>query len=69
VADSDPLLFYRKIALFGKEHLKHNGQIFMECHQEFAVAAKKMFEGYGYSAELKKDIFDNDRMLKAAMKE
>jgi release factor glutamine methyltransferase len=68
VPDSDPLLFYRKIALFGKEHLKNKASIFVECHQEFAVAAKKMFEDYGYFAVLKKDIFENERMLKATIK-
>jgi release factor glutamine methyltransferase len=67
VPDTDPLLFYRKIAFFGKSHLQKDGEIFVECHQEFAVATKKMFEEYGYSAELKKDIFDNERMLLASL--
>ena len=63
VPDDDPLLFYRKIALFAKKHLAQNGKIFVEVHQDFAMETQKMFEENGYAAILKKDINGNDRML------
>ena len=67
VPENDPLLFYKKIAAFGKTHLKEGGEIFAECHQEYAAAAKKMFEENGYSCEVKRDIFENERMIRAAL--
>lgn len=65
VPDNDPLLFYRKIAVFGKTHLAGEGNIFLECHQNFAQATVDLFLSHGYAADLKKDIFNNDRMVRA----
>jgi release factor glutamine methyltransferase len=65
VPDKDPLLFYRKIAEFGKTHLTEQGKIYLECHQDFAEATLALFLANGYSTILKKDIFDNNRMIKA----
>lgn len=67
VPNDDPLLFYKKIARFGKKHLQHHAEVFAECHQHYADATKQMFEQLGYNTELKKDIFENDRMLRAAL--
>ncbi len=67
VPDKDPLLFYRKIAAFGKKHLEKEGAIFVECHQDFANATQEMFVAMGYETQLKKDLFDNERMLKAVL--
>lgn len=63
VPDDDPLLFYKKIAVFGKTHLSANGKILVEIHQHFGIATKKIFEENGYKVELKKDIYKNDRIL------
>lgn len=65
VPDNDALLFYKKIAAFGKLHLKSGGSVYVECHQEYASATMQLFEKEGYPAQVKKDIFDNERMLKA----
>jgi release factor glutamine methyltransferase len=65
VPDNDPLLFYRKIALFGEKHLAENGNIFLECHQHYTQDTLQLFISQGYLAELKKDIFDNERMVRA----
>jgi release factor glutamine methyltransferase len=67
VPDDDPLLFYKKIAVFGKKHLHHHAEIFVECHQQYAIATKLLFEQNGYNTILRKDIFDNNRMLRAGM--
>lgn len=63
VPDNDALLFYKKIAHFGKNHLAPGGKIFVETHQDYALTTKKMFEEKGYTALPKKDINGNDRML------
>lgn len=66
VADNDPLIFYRKISLFAKSHLKENGIIFLEIHQDYPVQTKALFDEQGFVTELKKDINGNDRMIKAS---
>ncbi len=65
VANNDPLLFYRNIALFGKEHLLVNGVVYVECHQDYAKAVALLFEEFGYITKLKKDINGNERIVKA----
>lgn len=65
VPDNDPLLFYKKIALFGKTHLLSDGIIYLETHKDFAAAVQQLFTQQGYAAELKKDMHGNDRMVKA----
>ena len=65
VPDDDALLFYRKIAAFGKTHLAKDGMIFVECHQDFAKATQELFTTAGYQTTLKKDMFDNERMIQA----
>lgn len=68
VPDNDALLFYRKIAMFGKTHLKPEGAIYCELHRDYAKATQVMFEQMGYaSVVLKKDMHGNDRMLKAML--
>lgn len=67
VPSEDPLLFYRKIADFGKRNLFPGGAVYAELHQDYALAAKALFEDKGYrEVILKKDIFGNSRMLKAS---
>ena len=65
VPDDDPLLFYRKIAAFGKEHLTEGGAIYCELHADHAHATVEMFGEMGYEdVALKKDIFGIDRMVR-----
>jgi len=63
VPNNNALLFYKKIALFGKSRLNQHGKIFVEVHQDYALATLEMFEENGYRAMLKKDINGNDRMI------
>jgi release factor glutamine methyltransferase len=66
VDDSDPLLFYRVIAVKAKKLLKKGGMIFFEINEAFGEETKKLLENYGYSSvEVKKDINGKDRMVKA----
>ncbi|HEX3025474.1 MAG TPA: peptide chain release factor N(5)-glutamine methyltransferase [Chitinophagaceae bacterium] len=68
VADSDPLIFYKKIASFGKKHLKENGKIFAEINENSGEDLINLFANENYSVELKKDIHGKFRMLKAVLK-
>jgi len=63
VPDKDPLLFYDKIAAFGRSHLNSNGKIYLEVHEDLAKEAKALFQkDYSY-ARIKKDMFGRERML------
>jgi len=65
VKDEDPLLFYRKIAQFGKKYLKPTGTLFFEINEHLGASMLKMLQEERYSEiEIKKDIFGKDRMIK-----
>lgn len=66
VPDSDPLLFYRKIAKIGKELLTKDGMLFFEINRRFGKETVDMLTHLGYSdIELRQDQFGNDRIVKA----
>ena len=65
VPDIDPLIFYRKIAEFGMEHLAKNGAIYLEINQSLGNDVCSLFQEIGYTTELRKDFNENDRMVKA----
>ena len=64
VENNDPTIFYKKIAAFAKDHLKKDGKIYVETHEEYAKEVKAVFEDAGYLAEIKKDIYGKERMVK-----
>ena len=65
VPDDNALIFYKKIASFGKTHLKENGLIFLEINQMFGKEVCTVFEQAGYQTILRKDLHGNDRMMMA----
>ncbi len=66
VANNNPLLFYDTIADFAKEHLAKNGQLFFEINQYLGKETVELLKQKKFtSIELKKDVFGNDRMVKA----
>lgn len=66
VDDDDPLLFYRSIAMKGKDWLKPNGKIYFEINQYLAEETKQMMLELGYkNIEIIKDINNNFRILYA----
>ena len=67
VPDNDPLLFYKAIARFGQEHLRPQGQIFLEIHEGLGADVLDCFGKDGYYTELKQDMQGKDRMVKAGM--
>lgn len=66
VPDDTPLLFYRKIAELGREMLAPDGKLYFEINREYGRQTVDMLKALGYKhIELKKDISQNDRMIKA----
>ena len=65
VSDENPLIFYQKIALFGKNHLSKNGKIFVEINESLGKDVAAVFQKEHYEIELRKDMYGKDRMLKA----
>ena len=65
VEDCDPFIFYKKIALFAEMHLHLNGKIYVEVHEKFADKVMDIFQQYKFTAIIKKDIYSNDRMIRA----
>ena len=67
VDDNNPLVFYDKIADFAIERLTKNGQLFLEINQYLGKETVDLLKQKGFTnIELKKDIFGNDRMIKAS---
>lgn len=65
VPDNDGLIFYRAIAQFGLTHLKPGGNIFAEIYEGAGNETRQLFEREDYTTELKRDMQDKDRMIRA----
>jgi len=66
VPDNDPLLFYRKIALFAQQYLTPAGKLYVEINRQAGNQTLELLTGMGFrDVELRKDISGNDRMVKA----
>ncbi len=64
VPNDRPVLFYEKIAKFGKKFLRANGKIFVEIHEDFAEKNAKVFIDAGYkNVIVKRDIFEKERII------
>lgn len=67
VPDNDALIFYKAIAEFGKTHLEKSGSVFMEIHESLGKEVAELFQQASYSTEIKKDMQEKDRMIKAGL--
>lgn len=66
VSDSDPLIFYRKIAELANENLHEKGMLFFEINQYLAKGTLELFDKLNFQEPiLRKDLKQNDRMIKA----
>ena len=65
VNDDNPLIFYKKIADLAKLHLSKNGSLYFEINQYLGKETVEMLEEKGFFVTLKKDLFGNNRMIKA----
>ncbi len=69
VKDEDPLLFYRKIAIFCQQYLKEKGTLFFEINEYLSNGVCEMLTIEGFkNIEVKKDIFNKNRMVKCNKK-
>jgi release factor glutamine methyltransferase len=65
VPDKNPLLFYKAIAAFAKTHLKPDGKIYVETHEDLAKETAAVFLPRFKTVEIRKDINGKERMVKA----
>jgi release factor glutamine methyltransferase len=65
VQDNDPLIFYRAIMNFAKEHLIDSGLLYFEINESFEKEMRALFAESGFTEiESKKDIYGKDRMMR-----
>ena len=68
VEDANPLIYYDKITDFAKLNLKTNGVLFLEINQYLGKEMVTLLQQKKFkNIELRKDIFGNDRMVKATL--
>jgi len=63
VPDASPLIFYEKIAAFGKLNLMPNGKIYLETHEDHAEEVMALFIKKYEAVTIKKDIYGKERMV------
>ncbi|MCL4113547.1 UNVERIFIED_CONTAM: hypothetical protein GTU68_011199 [Idotea baltica] len=68
VSDENPLIFYENITVFATKNLKKGGVLFFEINQYLGKETVQLLEANNFvDIELRKDIFGNDRMVKAVI--
>lgn len=68
VEDSDPLIFYRKIAELFLAKAKKTSQLYFEINEYLAQELSELLYNLGFTTvEVKKDFRGKDRMLKATL--
>lgn len=65
VPEDDPLLFYRRIALFASKCLTEQGCLYLEINEHYGAETSGLLHELGFSSELRKDMNGKDRMIKA----
>ncbi|MDR6967066.1 release factor glutamine methyltransferase [Flavobacterium arsenatis] len=69
VEDDDALIFYRKIAELATKNLNEDGRLYFEINQYLGEEMIELLHNKGFQdIELRKDIYENDRMTKAVLK-
>jgi release factor glutamine methyltransferase len=65
VTDSNPLVFYRRIAQFAQKHLMKNGWLFFEINENQGKETVELLEALGFrEIVIKNDLFGKERMLR-----
>lgn len=68
VPDESPLVFYEHIARLASANLKAGGALYLEINQYLATETVNLLQSHNFfEIELRKDMFGNDRMLKAKL--
>ena len=63
VPTTSPLIFYEKIAAFGRDHLLPNGKIYLETHEDHAKKTAALFHNIYQTVMIKKDMYGKERMI------
>lgn len=65
VENDNPLLYYKSIAKFAKNHLTKNGKLYFEIHEKLGKEVKSMLETDGFlNIEIIQDINEKNRIIK-----
>ena len=68
VDNTNPLIFYKAITEFATHSLKAGGTLYFEINQYLGSEMIQLLEDFNFKGiELKKDMFGNNRMIKAIM--
>lgn len=66
VPDSNPLLFYRRIAELAQQWLKSGGMLFFEINERFGPETVQLLDNMRFdSVELHRDFYEKNRMVSA----
>lgn len=63
VPNDSALIFYEKIAAFGRDHLLPGGKIYLETHEDHAIETAALFMKDYQTVMIKKDIYGKERMI------
>jgi release factor glutamine methyltransferase len=62
--DDDPIRFYRKIALFAKQHLNPGGSLWFEVNKLYGVELERLLRGLGFAETIvQEDMSGNLRFV------
>lgn len=68
VEDTDALIFYKKISELAQKNLAPTGQLFFEINQYLGKETAALLTEMGFkNIKLRKDIYGNDRMIRATI--
>ena len=68
VSDDNPLMYYGAIVRFARKNLNNNGTLYLEINQYLGKETEALLTYHNFSEiELRKDMFGNERMLKAIL--
>ncbi len=68
VTDDNALIFYKKIGELAFQNLSTAGNLFFEINQYLGIETVDLLKNIGFtSVELRKDIYGNDRMIRARL--
>ena len=65
VPTDNALIFYTKIELFAKTHLKPKGSIWLEINEALGKETADVFTAQGFNAHIILDMQEKERMIKA----
>jgi release factor glutamine methyltransferase len=68
VPDNDPLVFYKAIALKGKQMLRPKGIILVEINEQLGYETSLLFQQAGFNTEIAGDINGKDRVIRAELR-